>query len=184
MLGGWGDDVAAAAAPVHVLQQPGAVAGAGGREVVVQTAAGVHQRPQKAELVLGGPAAQRRTAGRPVDVEDVGELAGDQADVGLRPAPPPPRELVGVAGGVVEAMGGAGVFADRAAAQVAARAANLARLPLTTDRNRVVERQDPKAAGGVGQRGVQEGLLGGHGGCSPLSRGPLVVRNSRSSSRP
>jgi hypothetical protein len=41
--------------------------------------------------MVGGQAAQPGPARWAVDIQDVGELAGDQADVGVRPAPPPLR---------------------------------------------------------------------------------------------
>jgi hypothetical protein len=133
--------------------------------------------------VLGGPAAQRRPPGRAVDVQHVGQLAGDQADVGLGPALPPPDELVGVGGGVVEAVAGAGMLADRTAAGVAARAAGTVWPPPAPGLDGVVQRQDPEAPLGVGNSGIPE-VVGGHWGCPPLLPWLLVARNSRSSSRP
>jgi hypothetical protein len=85
--------------------------------------------------VAGGQACERAFAGGAVDVEHVEPVPGGQADVGLGEALPPPLDLLAVGGGVVEAVGGDGVLADRAAARVAAGAGDLAAVP-----NGVVDR--------------------------------------------
>jgi hypothetical protein len=101
MSGGWGDHITAAAPPVHLLEQPGAVGAAGWGQVEVPATASLGERPVQAQVVVGGQAAQRGPADWAVDVQDVGEFPGDQADVGVRPAPPPPGQLARVASGAL-----------------------------------------------------------------------------------
>jgi hypothetical protein len=62
-------------------------------------------------------------AGGAVDVEDVEQLAGGQADVGLGVAGPPGQDPGSVGGGVLDAVGdqaAQGVLADLGADSVAA----------------------------------------------------------------
>ena len=73
--------------------------------------------------MVSGQAAQRHPTGPAIDVQDVGELAGDQTDVGLRPAPPP-GQLGRVAAGVLQAVLGQGMLADCPTGRVATRAAH------------------------------------------------------------
>jgi hypothetical protein len=96
------------------------------------------------------------------------------------------RQPGGVRGRVVQAVAGAGVFAVRPAARVAAGAANTIRPHPAADRNPVLEWQDAEAAGGMRQGGLAEMRWRGHRAGSPLPLPPpaVVVRNSRSSSRP
>ena len=78
----WGDHIAAAAPPVHLLQQAGPVAAAGWGHIEVPAASGPDQRSLQAQVVVGGEATYPGSAGGAVDVQDVGNLAGDQADIG------------------------------------------------------------------------------------------------------
>ena len=108
----WSDHIAAAATPVHVLQQASPVAAAGWGQVEMPAAAGPNHRSLQAQVVVGGEATYRPPAGWAVDVQDVGNLAGDQADVGLPPASPPSAQLSRIADGVVQAVWGQRMLAD------------------------------------------------------------------------
>jgi hypothetical protein len=73
----WGDHIAAAATPVHLLQQAGPVAAAGWGQVEVPAASSPNQWSLQAQVVVGGKATDRGPAGWAVDVQDVGNFAGD-----------------------------------------------------------------------------------------------------------
>jgi hypothetical protein len=131
-------------------------------------------------------AAQRCPARWAVDVEDVGEFAGDQADVGLRPAPPPLGQLDRVAGGVLEAVGGQRVLADGPTNRVAARAVHSLLLGAGCWEG-MMQGEDAVAEAGVRHCGSAEPVGWPHQGSPlevPLPRAGWPVRNSRSSSRP
>jgi hypothetical protein len=54
--------------------------------------------------VLGEEPLEAVAAAGAFDVDDVEQHAGAQADVGVWPAPPPRLDLLGVGGGVVDAV--------------------------------------------------------------------------------
>jgi hypothetical protein len=115
-------------------------------------ASGPNQWSRQAQIVVGGEATYCCPAGWAVDVQDVGNLAGDQADVGLRPASPPSRQVGRIAGSVVQAVWGPGMLADGPTSRVAARAEHPSALD-GVRRDRMVQREHAITKVGVGQRG-------------------------------
>jgi hypothetical protein len=120
MSRGWGDDIAAAATPIHLLQHAGPIAAAGRGQVDMPAASGPNQWSLQSQIVVGGEATYCCPAGWAVHVQDVGNLAGDQADVGLRPALPPTLQVSRIAGSVVQAVWGPGMLTDGPRSRVAA----------------------------------------------------------------
>src|SRR5829696_8591956 len=125
---GWGNHIATPAPPIHMLQAPRVdVAQTSRGQVEMPPAAtGADQRPRTHQAMDGGQPADGSLAFWSVDVQDVEQGAGGQADVGLGVAGPPGQDPGSVGGGVLDAMGyeaAQGVLANLAAARIPTRAA-------------------------------------------------------------
>jgi hypothetical protein len=167
---GRGDHIATPAPPVHLLQAPRVdVAQAGrGQIEMPATPASPNQRPRTCQAIGGGQLTDGSLAGGTVDVQDVEQVAGGQADVGLGPLGPPGQDPGSVGGGVLDAVGheaAQGVLGGLAAAWIPTRAARphgRARqlvvagegLEVAVVGQGVVQGQDRDAAGGIAKRGV------------------------------
>jgi hypothetical protein len=180
---GWGEYIAAAAPPVHLLQVAGTdVAQPGRSQVIVPAAtAGPDQRPRAVEGMLAGEGADGLGAGGAVDVQDVELVAAGQADVGLGLLGPPGQHPGPIGGGVLEPVGhqaAEGVLADLAAVRIPTRAARAHRgmrllsvvgdgLDAAVVGEWVVQGQHRDAPGGIAERGIAQ-LPGwpAHGVCS------------------
>jgi hypothetical protein len=144
------------------------VAQAGRGQIEMPAAAtGADQRPRTGQAMGGGQLPDGVGAGGAVDIQDVEQLAGGQADVGLGVAGPPGQHPGPVTGGVGDPVGdqaAQGVLANLAAAQIPTRAARPHRRRLVAG-NRlevavvgegVVQGQDRDAAGGIANGGVPQ----------------------------
>src|SRR5215217_5018848 len=92
------------------------------------TSTGADQRPRTRQAMLGRQCSDGLLALWPVDVQDVEQAAGGQADVGLGAAGPPGQDPGSVGGGVLDSVGdqaAQGVLANLAAARIPTRAARL-----------------------------------------------------------
>src|SRR5215203_4541288 len=88
--------------------------------------ASTNQRPRTLQAMLAGQRVDGVPAGGAVDVQDVEQVSGGQADVGLWVAGPPGQDPGPVGGGVLDAVGGQaaqGVLGGLAAAGIPTRAA-------------------------------------------------------------
>jgi hypothetical protein len=110
--------------------------------------------------VLGSELLDRLGAGGAVDVQDIEQMPGGQADVGLGVAGPPGQDPGPITGGILDPVGdqrAEGVLANLAAARIPTRAAGPCHRSLAIARNRlevasvgkgIVQGQDGDAAGG------------------------------------
>jgi hypothetical protein len=156
-----------------MLQASGVdVAQAGRGQIEMPAAAtGADQRPRTCQAMGGGQLADGSLAVGAVDVQDVEQAAGGQADVGLWVAGPPGQHARPVGGGVLNAVGrqaAKGVLSGLAAARIPTRAAGPHRRRLVAGRRLevavvgegVVQGQHRDAAGGIAEGGVAQLLAG------------------------
>jgi hypothetical protein len=113
-----------------MLQAPRVdVAQAGRGQIEMPPAStGADQRPRTRQAMGGGQLADGSLAGGAVDVQDVEQVAGGQADVGLGVAGPPGQDPGPVTGGVLDPVrdqAAQGVLANLAAARIPTRTADL-----------------------------------------------------------
>ena len=108
---GWGDDIATAAPPVHMLEAAG-IGRCRGRSGPGSSASRPHRSgpaaPSCSRPWAAGEGADGVGAGGAVDVQDVEGVAGGEADVGLGVAGPPGQDPGSVGGGVLDAVGDQG----------------------------------------------------------------------------
>jgi hypothetical protein len=183
MSGGWGDNVAAAATPVHVLQQAGPVAAAGWGQIEVPAASAPNQRSTNSK---SWAAAKRRSAARPARpsrsrTSATSPVTRPMLACGQRRHHPTNWTGALVCAGRV----GQGMLANGPAGTVAARAAHPAPLD-GVRRDRMVQRKHPITELGVGQCGRAQLVGWPHHAsfAAPLPELAWLVRNWRSSSRP
>jgi hypothetical protein len=132
------------------------------------TPASADQRPEALQAMLGRQLLDGLGAGGAINVQDIEDMAGGQADVGLGVAGPPAQDPGPITGGVLDPVGdqrAQGVLGRLAAARIPTRAADPCHHSLGVTRNRleaasvgegVVQGQDGDAARSIANGGVPQ----------------------------